>query len=144
MTKLRWDMQNNRRARKYLGTSVQTKLLFLVFFSAIIPAAIVGLCMYYFIFSMMARQMMFPEAIAANLMPVLNRVNVVVLITLPLSLVLIWVVALELSHRIAGPLYRMEKDLDERIKGTRQGPIILRKNDELKPLADKINKLMCK
>jgi len=137
-------MQNNRRARKYLGTSVQTKLLFLVFFSAIIPAAIVGLCMYYFIFSMMARQMMFPEAIAANLMPVLNRVNVVVLITLPLSLVLIWVVALELSHRIAGPLYRMEKDLDERIKGTRQGPIILRKNDELKPLADKINKLMCK
>lgn len=137
-------MQNNRRARKYLGTSVQTKLLFLVFFSAIIPAAIVGLCMYYFIFSMMARQMMFPEAIAANLIPVLNRVNVVVLITLPLSLVLIWVVALELSHRIAGPLYRMEKDLDERIKGIRQGPIVLRKNDELKPLADKINKLICK
>ncbi len=143
MMKSRWDMQNRRRS-KYLGTSVQTKLLFLVFFSAIIPAAIVGLCMYYFIFSMMARQMMFPEAIAANLIPVLNRVNMVVLVTLPLSLLLIWVVALELSHRIAGPLYRMEKDLDDRIKGLKQGPIILRKNDELKPLAEKINKLICK
>ncbi len=143
MMKSRWDMQNRRRS-KYLGTSVQTKLLFLVFFSAIIPAAIVGLCLYYFIFSMMARQMMFPEAIAANLIPVLNRVNMVVLVTLPLSLLLIWVVALELSHRIAGPLYRMEKDLDDRIKGLKQGPIILRKNDELKPLAEKINKLICK
>ncbi len=144
MTKSRWDMQDNRRRKKYLGTSLQTKLLFLVFFSAIIPAAIVGLCMYYFIFSMLARQMMFPEAIAANLMPVLNRVNTVVIFVLPLSLVFIWVVVLELSHRIAGPLYRMEKDLEERIRGTKQGPIMLRKKDELKSLADKINKLMCK
>jgi signal transduction histidine kinase len=53
-------------------------------------------------------------------------------------------VALELSHRVAGPLYRMEKELDEIIAGNKSAPIKLRKKDEFKILADKINKLIAK
>lgn len=137
-------MKNNRRRKKYLGTVFQKKLLFLVFTSAVIPAVIVAVCMYYLIFNMLAIQMVFPEAIANSLLPVLHKVNIILAISIPVILLLIWIIALELSHRIAGPLYRMEKELDERISGTKQGPIKIRKKDELKLLLDKLNKLLLK
>jgi signal transduction histidine kinase len=137
-------MKNNQRRKKYLGTSFQNKMLFLVFASAVIPAVIIAACLYYLIFHMLALQMVFPEAIAYNVMPVLDKINVIIAVALPLSLFLIWIIALELSHRIAGPLYRMEKELDERINGHKHGPIRLREKDEFKLLADKFNKLICK
>jgi hypothetical protein len=137
-------MQNNKRKRIYLGTAFEKRLLFLVFISAAIPATIVAACMYYLIFNMMAWQLVFPEAIAGILMPVLSKVNLVMLVSLPVCLVLIWFAALGISHRVAGPLYRLEKDLDERIAGTKQGPIRLRQKDEFKALAEKLNKLICK
>ena len=137
-------MKNNKRKRKYLGTVLQNKLLFLIFVSALLPALVVGMCMYYLIFSMTASQMVIPELIAHNLMPVLQRVNLIVGIALPVVLLLIWLLALELSHRIVGPVFRMERELDERISGVKSGPIQLRKNDEFKALAEKINKLICR
>jgi hypothetical protein len=47
-----------------------------------------------------------------------------------------------LTHRIAGPLYRLEKTLDAFMEGQDVGDIRLRKNDELKGLAERINELM--
>ncbi|MFA5157394.1 MAG: hypothetical protein WC532_08465 [Candidatus Omnitrophota bacterium] len=137
-------MKSNQRRKKYIGTSFQRRLLFLVFASAVIPAVILAACLYYLIFHMLSLQLVFPEAIAYNVMPVLRQVNTLIIIALPVSLFLIWIIALELSHRIAGPLYRMEKELDERISGQKHGPIRLRAKDEFKLLADKLNKLICK
>lgn len=135
---------NNKRKRKYLGTRLQKKLLFLIFVSAVVPALVVGMCMYYMIFSLAALQMAIPELIAYNLMPVFHKVNLVIAVALPVVLLLIWLAALELSHRIVGPVFRMERELDERITGAKSGPIQLRKDDEFKGLAEKINKLICK
>ncbi len=47
-----------------------------------------------------------------------------------------------LSHRVAGPLYRIELTLDKLIQGEDIDLIRLRKTDELKELAEKINKLI--
>jgi hypothetical protein len=137
-------MQNNKRRKMYLGTAFEKKLLFLVFASAVVPATIVAACMYYLIFNMMALQIAFPEAIAGILMPVLNKVNLIMAIAIPVCLALIWLACLGLSHRIAGPLYRIDKELDERIAGTKQGPIRLRQKDEFKLLVEKLNKVICK
>ncbi len=127
-----------------MGTGLEKKLLLLVFTSAAIPAVIIVACLYYLIFSLFASQMIFPEAIAGILMPVLSKVNLILAIALPLLLIFIWFAALGLSHRIAGPLYRIEKELDERIAGTKHGPIKLRHKDEFKPLVEKLNKVICK
>jgi nitrogen fixation/metabolism regulation signal transduction histidine kinase len=135
-------MENNRRRKKYIGTPLQKKLLFMVFASAVIPAAIVLTCMYYLIFHALAMQMAFPEAIAYNIMPVLKKVNLVIFICLPVSLLIIWRIALGLSNRIVGPVFRIEKELDEIIQGARKGPIRLRQKDEFRSLVDKINKLI--
>lgn len=49
-----------------------------------------------------------------------------------------------ISHRIAGPLYRIERTIDEMVGGEDVEFIRLRKKDEqeLKNLADRINKLI--
>jgi len=134
----------NKRRKMYLGTAFQKKMLFLVFTAAIVPAAVLATCLYYLIFHMLAGQMVIPEAIAYNLVPVLSKVNVIIAVSIPIILLLIWVLALELSHRIAGPLYRIEKELDEVLAGTRHEPIRLRKTDEreFQTLVNKINKLI--
>jgi len=135
-------MRLNKRKGKFIGTSLQNKALLLVFVAAVVPSAIIGACLYYMIFNMLAWQLGIPEAVAYNLIPVARKVNLIILIALPVTLFIIWLIALELSHRIAGPLYRLESELDERIEKKKSGPIQLREKDELKDLADKINKLI--
>ncbi len=135
-------MLRNKRKTKLLNVPFQKKVLFLIFLSAVIPTAIVAVCLYYLIFNMLAWQIGIPEAIAYNLMPVVRKVNFILLIGLPVSLVVIWLIALELSHRIAGPLYRLERELEEIIAGKKHEPIKVRSKDELKSLVDKINKFL--
>lgn len=137
-------MEKIKRKKKYMGAPFQKKLLILILASAIIPAAIVGTVLYYLIFNLLAWHMGIPEAIAYNLIPVLKQMNLIVLISLPIIFFLIWIIALELSHRVSGPLFRIERELEERIAGKGQGPIRLRPKDELKGLVDKINKLLHK
>jgi methyl-accepting chemotaxis protein len=137
-------MNFNMRKAKFINTPIQNKTLMLVFIAAVAPMAIVSICLYYLIFNMLAWQLGIPEIIAYNLVPVARKVNIILLISLPVVLFFIWLIALELSNRIAGPVYRLEKELDSRIDGKQTGPIKLRERDELKVLADKINKLMGK
>jgi methyl-accepting chemotaxis protein len=49
------------------------------------------------------------------------------------------IITLFLTHRVAGPFFRFEKAFDEMIKGDISNKIILRKKDEGKDLAQKIN-----
>lgn len=49
------------------------------------------------------------------------------------------IVTLILTHRVAGPFYRFEKILDEMLNGDISKKIILRKKDEGKDLARKMN-----
>ncbi|MBN1662765.1 MAG: methyl-accepting chemotaxis protein [Deltaproteobacteria bacterium] len=51
------------------------------------------------------------------------------------------IVMILISHRIAGPLYRFEKILTELYNGDLTLRFSLRKNDQLKDLADRINGL---
>lgn len=50
--------------------------------------------------------------------------------------------SLFLSHRIAGPLFRFEKSIEEIIKGNLSFRIKLRKKDEAKELAEAMNRMI--
>ncbi len=50
-------------------------------------------------------------------------------------------VSLYISNKFAGPLYRIEEELDEALNSKKKIAIKLRKDDYLKSLAEKINKL---
>jgi len=135
-------MEKNKRKRRFVGSSLQNKTLKLIFFAALVPAAIVAACLYYLIFNMLAQQLGIPEAIAYHLFPVARKIDLVILISLPVTLFIIWIMALELSHNIAGPIERLENELEEIISKRKKGPIKLRKKDELKSIVEKINKLI--
>ncbi len=108
------------------------------------PTLLVGYCLYHVVFSMLANQMAFPEAIAANLVPVIERVNGILAIALPaLLLMLIWL-GLLISHRFAGPVERMEADLDRILAGDLKHRVRVRKTDDLRAIAEKINDLVAK
>jgi methyl-accepting chemotaxis protein len=54
--------------------------------------------------------------------------------------ILLLILASLFTHRFAGPLYRFEVSLDQMINGDLSFNIVLRKKDECKTLADKINR----
>lgn len=137
-------MAQNLRRKKFVGTSLQKKLLILIFASAVIPTGFVAAFLYYLIFNTLARQTGVPGTVLFDLTPILQKVNMIILLSVPLILLVLWVIALEVSNRIAGPVYRLEKELDAVLSGQSRGPINLRKDDELKPLTAKINKLLSK
>lgn len=56
-----------------------------------------------------------------------------------LAIILVWV-GVRLSHRIYGPIYRFKKLFQESIENQDiPNSVVLRKNDEFKPLAETIN-----
>lgn len=132
-----------RRKKIFANKRVQLKYLTLLIVSMIIPLLFSIGCIYYLIFTVMAEQLGIPESIAYNLFPVVKKVNTVLAIGLPpLFLLLIWWGTI-LSHRFAGPLQRLEKELHKIThSGDYSHRIHLRKSDDVKPLADAINRLL--
>lgn len=51
------------------------------------------------------------------------------------------IIAIFLSHRVAGPLYKLEHSVDAMIHGNFADPIFLRRKDEGQALAEKLNQL---
>ncbi len=124
---------------------LQAKFMLVVSAAMLTPVLIVGFGFYYFVFHLLEEQLAFPEAILSNLTPVIQRVNFWLLITLPILVFAIWWIALRMTHRFAGPVERIEKELDRAIAGDRiTQKIKLRRHDDLKGLADRINALLSK
>lgn len=79
--------------------------------------------------------------------PGYNRIDFVlppVLINNLIIMVFISIIGIYYSHKIAGPVYRIETDITRILEGEQGVRIRLRKNDKLTTLADKINDLLDK
>ena len=51
---------------------------------------------------------------------------------------LVWL-AIRFTHRVAGPIYRIELELDQMIEGDLRGRINLRPHDDIKEMASRVN-----
>ena len=129
------------RIKWFMRHPVQAKYLLLVLVSMLAPMLLLGFCFYTLVFDLLARQLVFPEAIFSNLVPVIDRVNNLLILTLPSLIVILLWCALVISHRFAGPIERLERDLDQILAGDTHHKIRLRKNDDLKGVASRINAL---
>jgi hypothetical protein len=132
-----------RRKKILTNKQVQLKYLVLIIVSMAVPLLFAIGCLYYLILTLVAEQLGIPESIAYNLFPVVKKINALLAIGLPpLFLLLIWWGTV-LSHRFAGPLQRIEREL-HRITHNHDFShrIHLRKNDDVKPVADAINRLL--
>lgn len=125
-------------------SKLQLRHLRLIELSLLIPTFLVVACLYYLVFSLLAEEIAIPEFIAITLFPALKRINMILLIGLPIIFVLLFGWGMMLSHRLAGPLDRLNRELDEIVKGDYKRRLNIRKDDELKGLADDINTILDK
>ncbi len=132
------------RTKWFMKHPVQAKYLLIVILAMLAPSLVIGFSFYHLLFYLLARQMVFPEAIMANLVPVLHKVNMLLAVTLPVIAGTILWFAMVISHRFAGPIERLEKDLDRILEGDYQHKIYMRKHDDLKGVANRINHLVGK
>ncbi len=115
----------------------------LLVLSLVLPTLAVGGCLYYLIFYLLAQQIGIPEAVSEQLSPVVEKLNIFLLVAIPILFLILISVGIFLSRRLAGPIERLEKELDEIIEENLMSRRLkLRKDDELKPMVDSVNILL--
>ena len=131
---------------KYLtGTRTQMHYLGLLLACMIIPLVVSVGCLYYLIFNMMERQLGIPEYIFYNLMPVIKKINLILLWGVPPLFILLIFWGVILSHRFAGPMERVEKELKRIVEhGDYKKRLKLRRHDDMMPIVEEVNKLLDK
>ena len=129
------------RIQWFMRHPTQSKYLLLVLIAMLAPTLLVGFCFYELVFDLLARQLVFPEAIYSNLEPVVQRINTLLIMTLPALVLAILTCAIIISHRFAGPIERLERELDQILQGDTAHKIRLRKSDDLWGVANRINAL---
>jgi hypothetical protein len=132
-----------RRKSLFVPHSVQWDYLRLVLVAMIAPTFLATACLYYLIWQTVAQEMAIPELIAQVLFPALKQVNKVIGIGLPIVFGLIFFFAVKLSHRLVGPIYRLEKDLEMMAEtGDVDRFLRIRPHDHLHSLVAKINRVL--
>lgn len=134
--------RNECRSCFSIANRFQRKILTLVFFSTVVPMAVAVISIYYLIFNIMASEIGIPEAIGYALIPAARRTAFVAVIGFLISVGFLWMWAQVVSHRMAGPLERLCRELDERISGKKKGHIFFRRKDYLAIIAGRINTLL--
>ena len=124
--------------------TLERHYLRLIAVSIILPTLVIGGCLYYLIFNLMAEQLGIPEVVAYHLLPVVRKVNFVLAVSLPVLFLVMFYIGLVLSRRLVGPIERLEDELEDIISGDLSKRLKLRKGDVLKPLIESINALLAK
>lgn len=133
------------RTKYFTGSRMQKKYLALLLVSMLVPIILVSGCLYYLIFNIMAEQIGIPEYIAYNLLPVVKKINFVLLVGVPPILLVLIMWGVVLSHKFIGPIERVKNEVDKITEsGDYKRRIKLRKNDDIIPVADAINRLLDK
>ena len=110
----------------------------------IIPTVVVGTCLYYVIFTILADQILLPDVIARDLLPVIHRINVILGVSLPVVFLIMSTWAVMLSYRFLAPLERLEEDIKKIDEGDYSVRLEVQADHDLRPISDVINDLVSK
>ena len=133
---------DERRKQYFIKGPLQGRYLRLLVLSMMVPTVIVTGCLYYLMFTLTANQIAFPDAVAQHLFPVLKKINWILFIGLPLIFAVIFAYGVLISHRMAGPIYRLEEDLDKIAAGDFSRRVKFRTKDRMDSLAEKMNRVL--
>lgn len=127
-----------RRKQYLIKKGLQFKYIGLIFALAILASVVTGYTVFVTGWTLLGEKLanVYPQG---RLMYVFKTTNLTLIRNLIFISPLIFVLGLLFSHRIAGPVYRIEKSIYEISKGNLAMKIKLRKGDELWDLADLIN-----
>ena len=134
MTKMR------KRTRIFIASRFQVRYIGLILIFIFSTAILTGYTVY------VTTWIMFGEKLAAVypqglLLDIVKKVNMVLFLRLIFLTPLVILIALVLSNRIAGPIYRIQRFLRKISRGDYKGRLRLREKDELQDLANALNHL---
>jgi methyl-accepting chemotaxis protein len=129
-----------KRTKYLVSTKLQLRYVGIILLLMLVTALICSYIIYYTVMILMGEKLsnVYPQG---RLIAIINTVNLRILFSLLLITPVVAVIGIFLSHKIAGPIYRIEKFLGDMSTGNFAARIVLRKGDELMSVADKINVL---
>ena len=130
-----------RRRRYLIEKKFQLRFAGMILLFMFAVALFCSLTIYYNTWMLLGEKLanVYPQGRLAG---ILKQANFVLFKRLLLITPLVGILAIVLSHRIAGPIFRIKKTLDEVIKGDYGKRLYLRNTDELKDVAESINSLV--
>lgn len=132
------QIKKYKRKQYLVARRFQLKYVSLILLLMFATAALCAYVVYYTSMLHMGEKLanVYPQG---RLVHIVKIVNFRILLSLILVTPLVTLIGILLSHRIAGPIYRMEKFLNNIALGDLTSRIILRSKDELITLANGIN-----
>ena len=143
MEKMSGQAKPYKRRRYIVKTEFQLKYIGLIVAVMLLSAAISGYTIYYNSWVLLGEKLanVYPQGM---LVQIFRSVNMRLFITMIFVTMLCVGIGIIASHRIAGPVFRMIRFLGNVTGGDYSQRLHLRKKDELKDLAEAINKLVDK
>ena len=129
-----------KRTQYWVSGKFQGKFVGLILLLTFLTATLCSYVVYY------TSMMSFGERLASiypqgRLVSEVNMVNSRIMMSAILISPLVALIGIYLSHKIAGPILRMERFMNNMATGNLTGKLVLRKGDELLTLAEGINRL---
>lgn len=129
-----------KRKQYLVAKRFQMKYVGLILALMFLTAAFCSYVIYYSMMLLMGEKLanVYPQG---RLLAIVNTVNFRILLSMIYITPMIVVIGIFLSHRIAGPVYRIERVLNNMADGDLTAFLVLRKGDEMTTLADAINRV---
>ena len=134
-------MERRRRVHYLINKEMQLRFTARILFVTVLFALFIGFEVYITVWPVVSEWI--PTGKHPEVMDLVKRQVLVrtVLFSIPIIFV-ISSFAILVSHRVAGPLFRIYRTIDDVVRGEDVEPIRLRRKDELKELAGKVNDLI--
>jgi len=134
------QVKKYKRTQYFVAKKFQLKYVGMILALMFLTAAMCSYVIYYTLMILLGEKLanVYPQG---RLVAIVKTVNFRILLSLLLITPMVTLIGVFLSHRIAGPIYRMERFMANLSAGNLTSKLILRKKDELMTLADGLNAL---
>lgn len=129
-----------KRRQYIIAPAFQLKYVGLILALVFLTALACSYFVYYTVMLVLGDKLanVYPQG---RLVSIVNMVNLRILLSMVFLIPLVFILGILASHKIAGPIYRIEKYLGSMTSGVLSEKLTLRKKDELVSLANGINLL---
>ncbi|MFH2137217.1 MAG: methyl-accepting chemotaxis protein [Candidatus Omnitrophota bacterium] len=129
------------RRRFLIQKKLQFKYMLMVLFTIIAVTGAIVLTVYFTHWSLLTKQLASVPGKEA-LPEVFQKINMILLFEIPIALIIAAFASVFVSHKVAGPVYRLEQVANKMAKGDLTNYLRLRKDDELKNLGTAFNSVI--
>jgi methyl-accepting chemotaxis protein len=133
---------NYKRKIFIVNKKYQYRYLFIIISTMLISVASVYFTTFYVIWNKVIDEFFFVPEASKKLAEIFVQTSQLLVIPILLLAVIFTVVGIILSHKVAGPIFRVERVAQELSKGNLDIKVKFRKGDELHELADSLNEMI--